>query len=72
MADQTLQAYVFSSPGPENTETTVRASIERARKLGIRYIVVASVTGRTALEAKNLFEQLRYNGRLVVVTQHTG
>ena len=67
MADQILQAYVFPSPGPENTEITLRAS-----KLGIRYIVVASVTGRTALEAKNLSEQLRYSGRLVMVTQHTG
>lgn len=72
MVDECIQVYAFSSPGPENTEKTIRASVERARKLGIRYIVVASVSGKTAIETKVMSDELEYNGQLVVVTHHTG
>lgn len=72
MAEETFQAFAFSSPGPQNTQKTLRASIERAQELGIRWIVVASVSGKTALEAKDLSDQLGYNGQLVAVTHHTG
>jgi len=72
MAEETFQAFAFFSPGPQNTQKTLRASIERAQELGIRWIVVASVSGKTAFEAKDLSDQLGYNGQLVVVTHHTG
>lgn len=38
----------FDTKGKQHTETTVKAAVERARKLGISKIVVASCTGRTA------------------------
>jgi hypothetical protein len=70
--DETVRAYAFKEPGPHNTEKTLKAAIERAQELGIRYIVVASVGGNTALQAKSLYEQLKYQGKLIVVTQHAG
>lgn len=38
----------FDTKGKQHTEATVRAAVERARELGIKKIVVASCTGRTA------------------------
>lgn len=58
----------FDTPGKQNTETTLRLAVERARELGIRYLVVASSYGETALKAAEIAEGLQ----LVVVTYHTG
>lgn len=58
--------------GPRNSEKTTRAAVERAQQLGIEYIVVASTSGRTAFQVKDLYEELGYRGQLVVVTHHTG
>ncbi len=41
--------YYFARPGPENTADSVVFAVERAKELGIRKVVVASTTGKTAL-----------------------
>jgi hypothetical protein len=72
MAEEILRTYSFRTAGPRNTETALRAAIERARELRIRHIVVASSSGRTAFQLRDLSEELGYDGQLVVVTHHTG
>lgn len=46
-----ITTLAFDTPGPENTEATLEISAERAEVLGISEIVVATSTGRTALQA---------------------
>ncbi|MEM2086487.1 MAG: pyruvate kinase alpha/beta domain-containing protein [Archaeoglobaceae archaeon] len=59
----------FEKPGAENTETTLKLAVERAKELGIKHVVVASSYGETAKKAlKYLSEEMK----LVVVTYHTG
>jgi hypothetical protein len=50
-----LTVRYFENPGPQNTDITLRATLERARALGIRQIVVASSHGETARRAQALF-----------------
>jgi hypothetical protein len=45
------QTLYFSSSGPENTSATLQAAAARARELGLRQVVVATSTGKTALLA---------------------
>jgi hypothetical protein len=72
MTEEITRAYSFSTVGPRNTKKTLRASIERAQQLDIGYIVVASSSGRTAFQLKDLSDELGYDGQLVAVTHHTG
>ncbi len=44
----------FENPGVENTETTLRLAIERAKARGIKKIVLASTRGDTARAAAGL------------------
>ena len=62
----------FSSPGKENTESTLRLAFEKAKELGINHIVVASSTGETATRALEMKDELKIEVNLVVVTYHTG
>lgn len=50
----TVTTLLFEEAGPQNSEATLRACLERARELGIRQFVVASSTGRTALLAAEI------------------
>ncbi|MCX8172563.1 MAG: hypothetical protein N3D09_02990 [Archaeoglobaceae archaeon] len=61
--------FYFEKPGEENTETTLKLAFERAKELGIRYVVVASSYGETA---KKALKYLEGEMKLVVVTYHTG
>ncbi|MCC6028379.1 MAG: hypothetical protein LM574_07360 [Archaeoglobus sp.] len=61
--------FYFEKPGPQNTEITLKLAFERARELGIKYVVVASSYGETA---KRALEFLNGDIKLVVVTYHTG
>jgi len=61
--------YYFEKPGAENTEETLRLAFERARDLGIKYVVLASSYGDTA---KRALKYLEGDMKLVVVTYHTG
>jgi len=59
----------FEKPGVENTEATLKLAFERAKELGIKYVVLASSYGETA---KKALEYLEGDMKLVVVTYHTG
>ena len=58
----------FKKPGKQNTDETLRLAVERATELGIRYLVVASSTGKTALKALELARKAGIE--LIVVTYH--
>ena len=49
-----VETLLFEEPGPGNTEATLQAARRRAQELGITQFVVASSTGRTALEAAKI------------------
>jgi len=51
------------------TKATLKAALERARELHIRHLVVASTSGKTALE---LAKMLPANFEAVCVTHHAG
>jgi len=58
----------FDSPGPENTEQVLFLAKERAERLGIRNIIVATSSGKTGALASRVFEGYS----LVIVSHHTG
>ncbi len=58
----------FVKPGPENTEEVFRIAKLRAEELGIKSVVVASSTGKTAARATEAFEGMR----VVAVSHVTG
>ncbi|MGC9318871.1 MAG: pyruvate kinase alpha/beta domain-containing protein [Armatimonadota bacterium] len=64
---ESLHCRIFARPGPENTEATLEVAVERAGALGLGQMVVASSTGRTALEAARLF-----SGQVIGVTLAAG
>lgn len=65
--DDEPRCVVFPEPGPENTGATLDLAVERAARLGIDQIVVATSTGNTALEAAK-----RFDGNVVAVTLSAG
>ncbi len=62
-----LQTMTFAVPGPSNTHATLDLAVERAGALGIEQMVVATSTGKTALEAAE-----RFDGRVIAVTLSAG
>ncbi len=64
--------YYFEKPGKINTEETLKLAIARAEELGIRYMVVASSSGETALKAVEIAENRLRELNIVCVTYHTG
>ncbi len=58
----------FPAPGPECTAAAVESACSRAEELGLREILVATESGRTALEAAARFQ----SGRVIAVTYHSG
>ena len=58
----------FDRPGKQNTDETIKAALERARKLGLSDIVVASTTGETGAKVCAAFKDFK----VVVVTHHVG
>jgi hypothetical protein len=60
----------FDRPGPENTSAVVDAVKKRAEELGIKYVVVASNSGRTGLEFYEALKGLEL--ALISVTEHAG
>lgn len=66
----TRNTYYFDSSGAENTHDAAHLAVERAQELGIKKIVVASTTGRTALLFR---DAMRGTGlELIVVTHMVG
>lgn len=68
MSYKTEETVYFSEAGEINTDVTLKIAKERAEKLGIKTVVVASTRGETGVKASRLFQG--YN--LVVVPHHTG
>ncbi len=60
----------FERPGYNNTMDTLRLAVERCEELGINYLVVASSSGETAMNAYDLVKDKEIE--MVVVTYHTG
>ena len=60
----------FNRPGPKNTEALVKHAANRAGELGIKKIVLASGTGRTAYAALEAFGLEKHE--LIMVSQVTG
>jgi hypothetical protein len=61
----TKEILYFESVGEINTDDTLKIAKERADKLGIKYLVVASTRGNTGVRAIEFF-----NGYKVVVVPH--
>ena len=59
--------YYFEKPGEDNTPDAARFAIERAKELGIKTIVVASTSGKTA---EVFFEAMSKSGLGLVVVTH--
>jgi hypothetical protein len=67
---QIKETIYFDKPGREHTETVAAAVRKRCEELKIKYVVVASNTGETALK---FCEALKgADVKLVVVTSHIG
>ncbi len=62
----------FDKRGPENTEMTLQAALERAEELGIEHVVVASGRGETARRLLSLAKDCSYGGNVIVVSSHAG
>jgi hypothetical protein len=60
----------FERPGQSNTDETLSLARERAEGLGIKYLVVASTSGATALRAAHIFQGT--DVRIVGITLHAG
>ena len=58
----------FDKPGKDNTRQTLELAARRAKELGIKEAVVASITGDTAYKAIEIFD----GPRITVVTYHSG
>ncbi|MEN3186092.1 MAG: hypothetical protein ABDK94_01745 [Atribacterota bacterium] len=62
----------FSRSGPENTLPALERALERAKELELEYVVVASSSGETGLLLLEKAQEVRYEGKVVVVTYHAG
>ena len=70
MGYSTKKIWYFDKPGSGNTQDALRIAAERAKELGIRYLIVSSSSGETA---KIAAETLRGTGiSLIVVTHAVG
>ena len=58
----------FDKPGKDNTDQTLMCAAERAKALGLKEVVVASTTGKTAYRAMEVYDGFK----LTVVTYHCG
>jgi hypothetical protein len=60
----------FDDVGPENTEELLKLSAERAAELGIKYVVLASTSGETALKAAEAFRN--QDVKIIAITHQYG
>jgi len=66
MKFQKRETYYFEKPGAENTDLVVQAVGERAKEGGIEQVIVASLSGKTALKLAEAISDLKV--KLVCVT----
>jgi len=60
------KSVYFEEPGDVNTNTALALARQRAEELGIKTILVASTTGKTAVKAMDILHGLR-----VIVATHS-
>jgi hypothetical protein len=60
----------FDEPGPQNTEALIEAVKERIEESGIKHVVVASESGKTALKVAEVLKDL--DVKVVCVTAYAG
>lgn len=60
----------FDKAGAANTVKTIELSLQRCKDLGIKNIVVATSTGKTALRMANAFKE--QDTKIIAVTLHAG
>jgi hypothetical protein len=69
MAMPERRAIWFDEPSEGHMKATLEASFEGAQELGVKQVVVATTTGRTALEAAKVFGE---TAKVIGVTLHAG
>ena len=62
----------FNSPGPENTQETIKIAVREAKERKVSHIVVASNTGATAFTLAEEVRKQGYEGKMVCVTHVYG
>lgn len=60
----------FDEPGPQNTHAVIAAVKERITEVGVKYVVVASESGNTALKVAKALKDL--DVKIVCVTVYAG
>jgi hypothetical protein len=60
----------FHQAGPANTDRTIELAARRCRELGIKYVVVATSTGETAIKVAEGFKDL--DVEIIAVPLHAG
>jgi len=68
MSEITIQGVYFEKPGRGNTERTLQIAKARAEELGLRTILVATVSGATGVRAAEEFRGFN----VILVTHSTG
>ncbi|MBW2559327.1 MAG: hypothetical protein JRE40_00585 [Deltaproteobacteria bacterium] len=64
-----IQCRYFEKAGRENTRDVLETSSQRARQLGISTVLVATCSGKTAMEA---IDHLGPDIQIIAVTHYTG
>jgi len=66
----TREITYFEKAGAQNTDDTIKLAVKRTKELGIKYAVVASVSGETGVKAAKAF---RGTGvKVIIVGHHVG
>ena len=68
MIDETKEITYFGFCGEANTIATLKAARRRCNELGIRDVIIASETGRSAIKALEVFNDASI--RITVVTHY--
>jgi hypothetical protein len=67
---QIKQIVYFERPGKENTKKTIELVKERAGQLGIKHLLIATTTGKTAVEAAKMISAADHE--VIAVAEHYG
>jgi uncharacterized protein len=70
MGYSTKKIWYFDKPGSGNTQDALKIATERAKELGIRYLIVPSTSGQTAKTAADTLQGTEIS--LIVVSHVVG
>jgi len=68
--DLSRPTYYFKAGGPQNTRKALELGRNRAKQLGIKTVLIPSTSGKSGVEALDVFKGK--NMQLVIVTHHFG